>query len=137
MQEIINIKDVNMLGRKLLSENNPLLGINLDKRSTMQDNDARYMKERWFIEEIINDDSIPSTSGTWLLNKSSENVRQRLNSKLNFHLSWNSSNLDNLTPGITSDFKIVSEYYVILTGKTLQIVNKIDTNMNVIIRTSI
>lgn len=134
MQEIINIKDVNMLGRKLLSENNPLLGINLDKRSTMQDNNARYMKERWFIEEIINDDSIPSG---YLLDKVGADVRQRLNSSLNFHLSWNSLELGNLTPGITSDFKVVSEYYVILTGTILKIVNKIDTNMNVIIRTSI
>jgi hypothetical protein len=134
MQEIINIKDVNMLGRKLLSENNSLLGINLDKRSTMQDNNARYMKERWFIEEIINDDSIPSG---YLLDRFGSDLRQKLNSRLNFHLSWNSSDLDNLTPGITSDFKIVSEYYVILTGKILKIVNKIDTDMNVIIRTRI
>jgi hypothetical protein len=134
MQEIIHIKDVNMLGRKLLSENNPLLGINLDKRSTMQDNNARYMKERWFIEEIINDDSIPSGD---LLTKFNEDLRERLNSNLNFHLSWDSSNLDSLTPGITSGFTIISEYYVILTGKTLQIVNKIDTDMNVILRTGI
>ena len=134
MQEIINIKDVNMLGRKLLSENNSLLGINLDKRSAMQDNNARYMKERWFIEEIINDDSIPSG---YLLDKFGSDLRQKLNSRLNFHLSWNSSVLSNLTPGITSDFKIVSEYYVILTDTILKIVNKIDTDMNVIIRTCI
>lgn len=136
MQAVINIKNSNMLGRKLLSEPYQLFGQNLDRRSLNMDNNLRYMKERWFIEEIINDDTVPNG---YLLKFFNDEERKRLNSKLNFNLSWNTSIIYGDTPGITSDFNIIPAYYVILEDNNiLKIVNEINNEINnVIIRTSI
>ena len=136
MQAVINIKNSNMLGRKLLSEPYQLFGQNLDRRSLNMDNNLRYMKDRWFIEEIINDDTVPNG---YLLKFFNDEERKRLNSKLNFNLSWNTSIIYGDTPGITSDFNIIPAYYVILEDNNiLKIVNEINNEINnVIIRTSI
>ena len=136
MQAVINTKNSNMLGRKLLSEPYQLFGQNLDRRSLNMDNNLRYMKERWFIEEIINDDTVPNG---YLLKFFNDEERKRLNSKLNFNLSWNTSIIYGDTPGITSDFNIIPAYYVILEDNNiLKIVNEINNEINnVIIRTSI
>lgn len=132
MQAVINIKNNNMLGRKLLSEPDQLFGKNLDKRSLNMDNNLRYMKERWFLEEVIFDETEPSG---YLLKTVSTETRKKLNSRLNFNLSWYTAIIDADTPGITSEFSIISAYYVNLEDNILKISNEISNN--VIIRTSV
>lgn len=132
MQAVINIKNNNMLGRKLLSEPYQLLGKNLDKRSLNMDNNLRYIKERWFIEEVIFDETDPSG---YLFKTFPAETRKKLNSKLNFNLSWNSAIIDADTPEITSDFNIISAYYVNLEDNKLKISNEISDN--VLIRSSV
>jgi hypothetical protein len=133
MYEVINIKNSNMLGRKLLTESYPLFGNNLDLRSLNMDNDLRYMKERWFIEEVLNDNSDPSG---FLLQYGNKDTRAALNSKLNFHLSWKQNLLE------YKPISRESNYYVIIISDEdenenedeLKIVNEISTDDNVLIR---
>jgi hypothetical protein len=110
--EIINIYNTNMLGRKLLSEPNPLFGNNLDKRPIRMDAEQRYMKEHWYIEEITINHDLPSG---YLINGGG--IRPlALNAPLNFNLYWEPERFSTVSP-VGAALSEIPQYYALpLTG---------------------
>jgi hypothetical protein len=136
MQEIIEVKQLNMLGRKMLADINPIFGNNLDKRSLTMDNDHRLMKERWFIEEIINDTDNPSG---YLLNMPTEDMQKKLDSRIDLYLNTKTNILTGKVPGISNDFVLTDTYYVVISpdNKFVIITTEFSAEDNILLRTCI